>query len=151
MLKYIVFKDNSNSIREIECRKSYIYDTFPGVYRIETVEYKDRIELECFSILKLDFIVIIGHYSYVSQYLSANSRDLECETLIIISCFTDKMELTKLKKVKKIYVSKSIRGETKRYIGKDYGFDFRITDSELIFYNTRKWELSERVKNHLIM
>lgn len=145
MLKYVVFKENLNSMMEIEERKLYIYDTFPGVYRIEKIEYKDRFELECFSILKISLIVIIGHYFYVSQYLSINCSNIECETLIIISCFIYKMKLSKLLNVKKIFVSKSIRGETIRYIGKDYGFNFRITKSELMFYNTRKMKLNERL------
>lgn len=143
---YILFKDSSNKREDIEPRKSYIYDTFPGIYRIEEKEYDDRIELECYSILKIDIIILIGHYNSVNRYILINAKYIECDTLLIISCFIDKMKLNKLKRVKRIYASKSKNGETERYIGNDYGFNFKITDSELILYNTRKIEINERVK-----
>lgn len=136
-MKYIIFKDSSNLIEDIEPRKLYVYDTFPGVYRIEEKEYQDRIELECYSIVKMDIIVMIGHYSSTNVYISNNASNIECDILIIISCFVDRMKLNKLKKVKKIYASRAVKSETKRYIGKDYGFDFKITDSELILYNSK--------------
>lgn len=145
-LRYIIFKDGPNLKKDINYRKLYIYDTFSSVYRIEEKEYEDRIELECFSICKMDIIIIIGHYYSVDRYISKNASSLECETLIIISCFVNRMDLNKLKKVKKIYVSKSKNGETERYIGRDYGFNFKITDSELMLYNTKKMELQERIK-----
>lgn len=143
---YILFKDSSNKREDIEPRKSYIYDTFPGIYRIEEKEYDDRIELECYSILKIDIIILIGHYNFVNRYILINAKYIECDTLLIISCFIDKMKLNKLKRVKRIYASKSKNGETEQYIGNDYGFNFKITDSELILYNTRKIEINERVK-----
>ena len=89
---------------------------------------------------------MIGHYFSVDMYITKNSNIIECENLIIISCFIHNMNLNKLKKVKRIYASKSENGETKKYIGKDYGFDFKITDSELILYNTKKLEINERIK-----
>lgn len=142
----ILFKDGSNDRKDIEARKSYIYDTFPGMYRIEESEYDDRVELECYSILKVDIIILIGYYSSVNRYILTNAKYIKCDTLLIISCFIDKMKFNKLKKVKRVYVSKSINGETERYIGNDYGFNFKITDSELILYNTRKYEMNERIK-----
>ena len=145
-MKYIVFKDKYNLEEEMKARKRYIYNTFTGVYRIEEKEYSNRIELVCFSILPIDIIVLIGHYNRVNQYILENEENIECDTLIIISCFVNKMKLKKLKKVKRIYASKTTNGETEILIGKDYGFDFKITKSELILYNTRKVEMNERIK-----
>ena len=147
---YILFKDGSNDRKDIEARKSYIYNTFPGMYRIEESEYDDRIELKCYSILKVDIIILIGHYSSVNRYILTNAEYIECDTLLIISCFIEKMKLNKLKKVKRIYASKSMNGETERYIGNDYGFNFKITNSELILYNTRKFEMNDRIKKAFV-
>ena len=145
-MKYILFKENNNLTEEMKSRKEYIFSTFPGVYRIEEKDYDDRIVLECYSIYKLDIIVIVGHYFSIDKYIMDNSNDIVCDTLIIISCYVYRMPLNKLKKVKKIYCSKSVDGETERHIGKDYGFEFKITDSELIFYNTKKFELNEKIR-----
>lgn len=147
---YILFKDSSNERKNIAARKAYIYDTFSGIYRIEEKEYDDRIELECYSILKINVIILIGHYSSVNRYILTNAKYIECDTLLIISCFIEKMKLNKLKKVKRIYASKSMNGETERYIGNDYGFNFKITNSELILYNTRKFEMNDRIKKAFV-
>lgn len=145
-LRYILCKDSSNSKEDIIGRKNYIYDTFPEIFRIEVIDYEDRIELECYSLSKINIVVLIGHNTSVSKFIYANSNSIVCDTLIIISCYMKDMNLHKLKKVKRIFASKTTKDETQRIKGQDFGFNFNITDSELMLYNLKKLSLNNRLK-----
>lgn len=145
-LRCILFKDSSNSNEDISGRKNYIYNTFPEIYRIETIDYEDRIELECYSLSKLNIIVLIGHNKSVNKFIFSNSSNIVCDTLIIISCYMKNMDLHRLKKVKRIFGSKTTNDETQKIKGQDFGFNFNITDSELMLYNLKKRPLEDRLK-----
>ena len=90
-------------------------------------------------------IFIVGHYDQVRKYLKSNIRNIEEGTIVLITCYASKLK--RFKKNDKVWFVSTAENELSYcYRGKDYGFEFDITESEIDFYNCSKLEVMERIE-----
>ncbi len=124
--------------KEIKSRTKYLYDTFHlyfaycnrnGFY--EFVSIPSTIN---------DSIIIYGHNNLVNLYL--RDSDIQEKNIYLITCNYD--FIIKFRN-KNAFISKLDGNSTNLYDGKDYGFDFPITESELIMYNNKNLKFDEQM------
>jgi hypothetical protein len=87
--------------------------------------------------------IIFGHNHEVLSLLK-KTPFLEQE-IYIISCDVKDPRGFRLPK-KNTYISIQTNGQTRLYVGEEYGFDFDITESELILYNNRNRPLQDALQ-----
>ena len=72
----------------------------------------------------------MGHYDQVRKYLKSNIRNIEEGTIVLITCYASKLK--RFKKNDKVWFVSTAENELSYcYRGKDYGFEFDITESEI--------------------
>lgn len=124
---------------ELVDRFAYMYDVFHTYMQIDK-ETDYYVEASSFPKQVLDCTVIIGHNTFIAQYL-INNR-IFAEKLIVISCDAEPIINYNSKNIKcsEIYIAKSDKSTVDRFYGKEYGFNFDVTESEIDLYNNRKKE-----------
>lgn len=135
--------------KEVEERKKYIYDVFK-LYLINKGTVGNLLVYESFPANALDMLIIIGHSFDVKNYLRVNADEIKETILVVISCYAEEFINDIEIKNKKVYISHHEDGETFYRKGQDYGFKFKITDSELDLYNSRKMELSAKLAKSFV-
>lgn len=127
---------------EIKHRKDYLFSVF-GLYFVNPKENGNFISFESFPKNALDICFIVGHNAAVSTFL--NSQKILEKTVVVISCDGGYKKSFCIPN-KKIYLSyRNKQGLTLRRNGKNYGFLFDPTDSELDLYNCTERNIYERI------
>lgn len=136
-MRYIVFKEKI-SINEIRSRKEFLYNIF-NVYTIPFV-YENYIEFRSIPESFGDIIFVNGHNNEVFNWLIKNFPSES--VVVIIACYQGLIKILKFPS-KEMYSTSFITYKIK---GKDYGFDFDVTDEELNLYNCPHTSIKEKVK-----
>lgn len=145
-MKYIIAKSNVSN-KEIKARMEYIYDIF-HIYTL-----KDNINsTEDITILKsmpesaVDLFMILGHDRRTDEFIRASYKEIRENNVVIIACNTSNFSSLRLLKNKNIFLPKN-GAIISSYDGKNYGFDFNITDEEIILYRNRDKQLVNMLNN----
>ena len=125
-MRYILLK-KTLSFEEIRSRQEYLYDVFK-IYTIPFY-YENYIELRSVPKNYCDIVFINGHNNQVYSFLK-NEEPTE-KDIILITCYQGLVATLNFPG-KCIYFSNTT---TDKLNGKEYGFDFEITNSELDLYN----------------
>lgn len=139
MIKCLVLSNIDK--KEIEDRKNYMYKVFPTIYRIEVIKCDNYVEIKGYTVNSIDILILIGHN--LSVYKALKKINYEISKLLIISCNINKAMIKELDNIKEIYYSKMEDNKTYFYKKELYGFDFDITESELLLYNIKGNSLNE--------
>lgn len=132
-MRYLLQK---SFISEIPARQQYLYDTMHlWVLPKESTD-------DSFIILEglastLDICFIVGHNFFVKKLLESTS--IPEHTIVAITC-DGQVNFKNLKlNNKELYISRQDhRKLSPLYRGKEYGFDFDLTESEILFYSNCK-------------
>ncbi len=92
--------------------------------------------------------MIIGHDPITNNYIIQNIDTLPEKDIIIISCNTKKIKQLKNIYDKNIYLP-SNSTKVNYCKGKEIGFDFDITDEEIMLYRNRKENIYTMLNNSL--
>lgn len=137
-MKYLL---DEELVSEVDQRQKYIYDVFK-LYTLVTYNNTNFIKFSSIPSSELDILMIIGHDVTVENFLRYNNNEIKENTIIIISCNASKFK--KYLRNKEIYISLNDDEITTKRDGKDYNFDFDVTESEINLYNS-KGSLVERL------
>ena len=145
-MKYIVTKrDVSNA--EIEARMKYIYDLFHIYTLVDTVNSdKDITILMTIPENAVDLFMIVGHDRRTDDYLRANYKNIKEKNIVIIACNTSRFSSLKLLKNKNVFIPKN-GGIIDFYDGINYGFNFNITDEEIMLYRNKNQDIEIMLGN----
>ena len=145
-MKYIVTKrDVSNA--EIEARMKYIYDLFHIYTLVDTVNSdKDITILTTIPENAVDLFMIVGHDRRTDEYLRANYKNIKEKNIVIIACNTSRFSSLKLLKNKNVFIPKN-GGIIDFYDGINYGFNFNITDEEIMLYRNKNQDIEIMLGN----
>lgn len=145
-MKYIITKNNVSST-EIKARIEYIYDLF-HIYALKDNinSTKDRTILKTIPEDAIDLLMIIGHDRKTDDYIRTNYKKIKENNIVIIACNTSKFFSLNLLKNKNIFLPKN-GGIIDFYDGKNYGFNFNITNEEIILYRNRNEKMELMLKN----
>ncbi len=128
---------------ELQGRETYLYDVF-HVY-FSSVELNNFIHLTPIGMLDLSVLFIVGHNNDVFQYMRENFNLIDEKTVVLITC-ADTKYCSNLPSSKKIYATNPLAdGFTTLYKGTEYGFSFDISESELLFHNSKNNDLLKRI------
>lgn len=145
-MRYIICKNDISS-REVSARMEYIY----GLFHIYTL--KDNIN-SCENTIVLksipnnqpDILMLVGHDPITNNYIIQNIDSISEKNIIIISCNTKKIRQLSNIKNKNIYVPNN-PSKINYYNGKEFGFQFDITDEEIMLYRNKNENLDNMLKN----
>ncbi len=142
-MKYLVAETQAY---EIPGRQEYLYDIF-HLFFIPQNTIDGFIPLTPLGVAESSILFVVGHYDQIAKYLAHNIDQIEDQTIVFITCYAN--HLKKYKKNKATwFMSFSKNKISYCYAGDNYGFGFEITESELNFYNSRKTNISERIKEN---
>ncbi len=136
-MRYILFKKNV-SINEIRSREEFLYNIF-NIYTIPFI-YDNYIEFRSIPEKYGNIIFINGHNNDVFNWLIKNFP--KENIIVMISCYQGIIRILRFP-YKEMYSTNYI---TYKLNGKDYGFDFDITDEELNLYNCPYYLIKEKLK-----
>lgn len=145
-MKYLITKSNVSNA-EIEARMKYIYDLFHIYTLVDTVNSnKDITILITIPENAVDLFMIVGHDRRTDEYLRANYKSIKEKNIVIIACNTSSFSSLKLLKNKNVFTPKNC-GIIDFYDGMNYGFNFNITDEEVILYRNRNEHIEIMLSN----
>lgn len=145
-MKYLITKSNVSNA-EIEARMKYIYDLFHIYTLVDTVNSnKDITILITIPENAVDLFMIVGHDRRTDEYLRANYKSIKEKNIVIIACNTSSFSSLKLLKNKNVFTPKNGR-IIDFYDGMNYGFNFNITDEEVILYRNRNEHIEIMLSN----
>lgn len=124
---------------EIAERIKYIYEVF-HIYTFKESDRNNYIMLSSIPRGQLDLLLIIGHDPYTNNYVIDNLKKIKEKNIIVISCNTQRIRNLKDWNDKYIYLPKQ-RNKINCYDGQDIGFEFDITDEEVMLYRNRRKNL----------
>lgn len=127
-------------------RKKYLFDSLHLWTKLFPIS-KEFMCLEGFPVQELDIFFIIGHNFMLKKYISNNLFDIYESTIIAITC-DGKVDFSSLNiNGKTLYIPHQNQNNLADLLdGSMYGFNFDLTESEILFYNSRK---SYDIKNRL--
>lgn len=133
-MRYLISK---SFIDSTPARQDYLFDTVHLWTRRLTCD-NDFLTLESMPSCSLDVLFIVGHNKEVNFYLTKHRALVHEKTVVIITC-GHKVDLTAIKNMyKSVYISRQNQDhQSLLLIGEKFGFDFDLTESELIFFNNR--------------
>ena len=121
---------------ELIARQKYFYETF-HLWLIVNSKSNNYIKLTSMPANCLDILFIIGHNTFVKEYLKCH--EITEERIVAITC-DGTIHFSNLRLPNKtIYIShQNERNYADLLNGTLYGFDFDPTESEILLYNTNK-------------
>lgn len=135
-MRYLIQK---NFYSEIALRKTYIWETL-NLWTIPRKFNNRFVELVSIPSDILDICFIVAHNSNIIGLLRDN--DIYEKNIVIISCHKKLESLLKEFTNKSMYIcNQNDQNFAMLYDGKQFGFGFDLTESELLFYNTSKNKL----------
>lgn len=122
--------------KEIIARQKFFYETF-HLWLLVDSNNDAYINLVSIPTNCLDILFIIGHNMFVKQFLQNNT--ITEERIVAITC-DGTIHLSSFKlSGKTIYLPRQNEENYADLLkGKLYGFDFDLTESEILLYNTNK-------------
>ena len=160
ILQHLYKKEYENFNTEILGRKNYLYNVFKLHFVIKKTAYlKENFTVPQYYILESfpfksmnNFCIIVGDTNFVIDYISTHKEDFDGKILIIITCIKNNIKkITRLLstlKCESIYFTKQNNDEADYYDGSKWGLNFKITLSELDFYNSNKNNIIEKLKEN---
>lgn len=157
ILQHLYKKEFRNFNTEIIGRKDYLYNIFKLYFVIKkTVYLNGNFTLPQYYILESfpfnsmnNFYVVVGDTDFVIEYINTHKEEFIGKTLVVITCVKyNKKKLNNLLyslKCSSIYFTKQNNDEADYYDGRKWGLNFKITLSELDFYNSNKNNVIERL------
>lgn len=135
-MRYLIPYSMSN---EMLARKKYLFDSLHLWTKL--IPYNEEfLCLEGFPIQELDIFFILGHNYKLKKFLTNNLRDIYENTIVAITC-DGTVGISSINvHGKNLYIPYQDKLNNLAYLlnGSEYGFDFDLTESEIIFYNTKK-------------
>lgn len=128
-MRYLLHKDQDY---ELPARLVYLYDIFRLYFHPGKPE-GEFIALYPVGHREPDYLFITGHANKVRQYLDDMILSIPEKAIVITSCIGTSFKRFASKKA--IYVPKQTTPYCEIRNGQPFGFDFRISDPELDFYN----------------
>lgn len=145
-MKYLIVKNNLTN-EEIIGRKDYIYNLF------QIYTFKDNINSTLDTTLlksvpenAINLFMIVGHDRSTDEYIKNHYKEIVEDNIVIISCNTSKFKNLNLLKNKNVYLPKNGK-IIDFYDGKNYGFDFYITDDEIMLYRNKNKNLEKMLND----
>lgn len=139
-MKYVITKSNVSN-KEVSARMEYIYNLFQIYTFVDKKKTNENI-----TILKsipedaIDLCIIVGHDKRTDEYLKENQKKIKEKNIIIIACNTSAFSSLSSFKNKNIFTPQN--GDmVNLYDGKNYGFNFDITDEEISLYRNKNESL----------
>ena len=157
VLQHSYKKEYKNFNTEIVARKDYLYNvlqlyfvTKKTVYLNENFTLPKYYILESFPFNSMNnFYVVIGDTDFVIEYINTHIEEFNRKTLVLITCVkNNKNKINRLLsnlKCESIYITRQNNDEADYYDGSKWGLNFKITLSELDFYNSNKNNIIERL------
>lgn len=134
-MRYLFPKKQEN---ELIPRKKYILNSI-HLWTIPSNNNNDNfICLEGFPMQYLNILFITGHNYMVKDYLIKNINRITESIIVAITCNRNFDINFLTKKGKTIYFPRQNKNNFVELInGNSYGFDFNLTESEILFYNSK--------------
>lgn len=160
ILQHLYKKEFKNFNTEIVGRKDYLYNIFKLYFVIKkTVYLNGNFTLPQYYILESfpfnsmnNFYVVVGDTNFIIEYINTHKEEFMKKTLVVITCVKyNKKKLNNLLstlKCSSIYLTRQNNDEADYYDGSKWGFDFKITLSELDFYNSNKSTIIEKLNEN---
>ena len=147
-MRYLICKNNVSN-EEVIARIEYIYELF-HIYTLKDNKNsnKDITILNSIPSHQPNILMIIGHDPITNNYIIQNIDTLPEKDIIIISCNTKKIKKLKNIHDKNIYLP-SNSTKVNYCKGKEIGFDFDITDEEVMLYRNRTEDIYTMLNNSL--
>ncbi len=147
-MRYLICKNNVSD-EEVIARIEYIYELF-HIYTLKDNKNsnKDITILNSIPSHQPNILMIIGHDPITNNYIIQNIDTLPEKDIIIISCNTKKIKQLKNIHDKNIYLP-SNSTKVNYCKGKEIGFDFDITDEEIMLYRNRNEDIYTMLNNSL--
>ncbi len=121
---------------EIHSRKVFFYETL-HLWLVASSIKKDCIQLISIPTNCLNVVFVIGHNYWVNFFLKNNT--ISEKRIVVITCDRNINLSYKKFPAKIMYLSHQNKYNYSELIQGDlYGFDFDLTESEILFYNTNK-------------
>ena len=119
-------------------RQAYLYDVFKLWF--VPFDHGDYLELTSIPTTAIDVCFIIGHNSEVNSILTKNT--ISEDNIVLVTCDI-KLSINHLENKNIFLPFTNVGNRFCHYVnGRDYGFDFNITQSEIVLYNSSKYGLS---------
>lgn len=131
---------------ELIARQRYFYETF-HLWLVVNSTSNTYIKLTSIPTNCLGILFIIGHNTFVKEYLKCH--EITEERIVAITC-DGKIHFASFKLPGKIlYIPyQNEQNYADLLDGKLYGFDFDLTESEILLYNTNKSvDVLQRLEN----
>ena len=152
-------KEYNNFNEELQSRREFLYNIFRVFFIIKYTNYNmnnflqpNYYILESFPAYLWDnYFFIIGDTDFVIRYIKNNRNKFKNKILVIITCRKNHNRFFKhylpSMNCSSIFIAKLNNDEADYYEGAKWGFNFKITLSELDFYNSDKNNLIDRLKD----
>lgn len=160
ILQHLYKKEFKNFNAEIIGRKDYLYNVFKLYFVIKkTVYLNENFTLPQYYILESfpfnsmnNFYMIVGDTNFVIEYINTHKEEFIGKTLVVITCVKyNKKKLNSLLytlKCSSIYLTRQNNDEADYYDGSKWELNFKITLSELDFYNSNKNNIIEKLNEN---
>ena len=128
-----------NMYNEVLARKQYIFESVHLWTKLISYN-EDYICLEGFPIQELDIFFIVGHNYKIKNFFVNNLSDIYENTIVAITC-DGKIGFSSVNvNGKSLYIphQNKVNKLASLLKGSEYGFDFDLTESEIMFYNSQK-------------
>lgn len=149
-MKYIILRTSRLSdefTMEIENRRKYLFDIFKLYFvNANSRINNDEIILESFPFNSFDLLFIKGENKDVYNYLKQNSNNIKEKTVVLITCGGYDYARILFGKDTNLYICKLENGIAYLYDGNEVGLNFKITLSEIEFYNNRNKNIDENIE-----
>lgn len=125
-MRYILLRKKI-SFEEIKSRQEYLYD----VFKIYTIPFyfDNYVELRSIPENYGNVVFINGHNNQVYDYLM--NQEPKERDIVMITCYQGLVKKIKFPNKDMFFTDTT----TEKLNGREYGFDFEITNSELNLYN----------------
>lgn len=125
-MRYILLRKKL-SFKEIKSRQEYLYD----VFKIYTIPFyfDNYVELRSMPENYGNVVFINGHNNQVYDYLM--KQEPKEHDIVMITCYQGLVKKIKFPNKDMFFTDAT----TEKLNGREYGFDFEITNSELNLYN----------------
>ena len=134
-MRYVI---PNNLFHELKARQKYILDSLYLWIVIQTSN-EDSAILTSIPSVSMDIFFIVGHNCFVYNYLRENAWKIPEKIIVAITC--GNMPFSSINLPGKIfYICNQNRNKEAILLdGSDFNFKFDLTESELLFFNSKMW------------
>lgn len=133
IIRYVI---QSSFANEIAARLEYIYEC-TNLWMLPQSRNQGFIEYGSLPLETLNVFFIIGHNLAIKNYFKTHS--IFEKNIVAITCNgTADFYHFYLKRKRFFLAKQNLLGYAPLYIGSEYDFHFNLTESEILFYNSKK-------------